>query len=47
MLGIVIFTPLGFVAFAGSGLWVVLTSVALTMRARAPQAALREPLATS
>jgi hypothetical protein len=47
LLGVVIFTPAGFVAFAGSGLWVVLTSVALTMRARSPQRAMRERIATS
>lgn len=33
-LGVAIFTPIGFLAFAGSGLWIVLTSVALTMQQR-------------
>jgi hypothetical protein len=44
-LGVLIFTPVGFLAFAGSGLWIVLTSVAMTMRLRAPRAARREPVA--
>jgi hypothetical protein len=46
VLGILIFTPAGFVGFAGSGLWIVLTSVAMTMRLRAPKAGLRESVAT-
>jgi hypothetical protein len=41
-LAILTFTPAGFVAFAGSGLWVVLTSVALTMRPSTRQASVRE-----
>jgi hypothetical protein len=46
VLGVLIFTPLGFVAFIGSGLWIALTSVALTMRAkRAPQVGARERIA--
>jgi hypothetical protein len=46
VLGIVIFTPLGFFGFAGAGLWIVLTSVAMTMRLRAPHAARRVPVAS-
>jgi hypothetical protein len=42
VLAILTFTPLGFVAFAGSGLWVVLTSVALTMRPGTRQSSVRE-----
>lgn len=47
LLGVVIFTPLGFVAFIGAGLWIVLTSVAIAMRLRSPQATPRSPLAVS
>jgi hypothetical protein len=47
VLGIVIFTPLGFFGFAGAGLWIVLTSVAMTMRLRAPRAAGRVPVAAN
>jgi hypothetical protein len=46
-LGVLIFTPLGFFAFAGSGLWIVLISVAVTMRLRAPQPLRREGVAIS
>ena len=44
-LGVLMFTPVGFFAFIGSGLWIALTSVALTMQQRSPGGALREPLA--
>jgi hypothetical protein len=47
VLGVLIFTPVGLFAFMGSGLWIALTSVALTMRLRAPKAGLRESVATS
>jgi hypothetical protein len=47
VLGVVTFTPLGFFGFAGAGLWIVLASVAMTMRLRAPRAALRVPVASS
>jgi hypothetical protein len=47
VLGVVIFTPLGFVGFAGSGLWIVLASVALTMQLRGSKAGLGHPVATS
>jgi hypothetical protein len=46
VLGVVIFTPIGFVGFAGSGLWIVLASVALTMQLRSPKATLGRPVAT-
>jgi len=32
------FTPIGFVAFIGAGLWIAVVSVMLTMRARAATA---------
>ena len=35
VLGVVGLTPIGFVAFAGGGLWIVVVSVLLTVRARA------------
>ena len=47
VLGVLIFTPVGFFAFLGSGLWIALASVALTMQERAQPTGLREPLATS
>jgi hypothetical protein len=47
VLGVLIFTPVGFFAFIGSGLWIALTSVALTMRLRAQPAGLREHVVTS
>ena len=47
VLGVLIFTPVGFFAFLGSGLWIALTSVALTMRLRARPAGLHERVATS
>jgi hypothetical protein len=48
VLGIVIFTPIGFAAFTGSGLWIVLASVALTMQQRSSQAAaLGRPVVTT
>ena len=47
VLGIVIFTPIGFVAFACSGLWIVLVSVALTMQLRSSKAGLGRPVATT
>jgi hypothetical protein len=47
VLGVLMFTPAGFFAFLGSGLWIALASVALTMRERSQTAVLREPLATS
>jgi hypothetical protein len=47
VLGLVIFTPLGFVGFAGAGLWIVLASVALTMQMRGSKAGLGQPVATS
>jgi hypothetical protein len=36
------FTPVGFFAFIGSGLWIALASVAMTMRVRTQPARLRE-----
>lgn len=42
VLGILMFTPVGFFAFLGAGLWIALASVALTMRLRARPAGLRE-----
>jgi hypothetical protein len=47
VLGVVIFTPIGFVAFIASGLWIVLTSVAFAMRLRTPERNLGSPLTTS
>jgi hypothetical protein len=47
VLGIVTFTPLGFIGFVGAGLWIVLTSVAIAMRLRTPQTTPRAPLAIS
>jgi hypothetical protein len=47
VLGVLIFTPLGFFAFIGSGLWIALTSVALTMRLRARPAGVPGRVATS
>jgi hypothetical protein len=48
VLGIVIFTPIGFAGFAGAGLWIVLASVALTMQLRSSKtAALGRPVAAS
>jgi hypothetical protein len=38
VLGVLIYTPLGFAGFAGAGLWIVLVSVALTMRTRSAPA---------
>jgi hypothetical protein len=35
LLGVVGFTPIGFVAFLGGGLWILVVSVMLTVRARA------------
>ena len=35
VIGVVGLTPIGFVAFPGGGLWIVVTSVLLTVRARA------------
>ncbi len=46
VLGILMFTPVGFFAFLGSGLWIALASVALTMRLRARPAGLRESAVT-
>ena len=47
-LGVLMFTPLGLIAFVGSGLWIALTSVAMTMRPkRAPRAGLSERVATT
>jgi hypothetical protein len=46
LLGVVIFTPIGFLAFAGSGVWVVLTSVALTMRQRDAKPVVSLPMVT-
>lgn len=46
VLGVLIFSPLGFVGFIGSGLWIVLTSVAMAMRLRAPQVNLGTPVAS-
>ena len=43
VLGVLIFTPAGFIGFAGGGLWIVLTSVALDdAPARAPGGPARE-----
>jgi hypothetical protein len=47
VLAILTFTPVGFVAFIGSGLWVVLASVALTMRPAAGRTTLRGGVAVS
>jgi hypothetical protein len=47
VLGVVIFTPVGFVGFAGAGLWMVLASVALTMQQRGSKAGLGRPVAAS
>jgi hypothetical protein len=38
VLAVIGFTPLGFVAFIGAGLWIAVVSVMLTMRARAATA---------
>jgi hypothetical protein len=46
VLGVLIFTPVGFFAFLGSGLWIALASVAMTMRLRAQPAGLRERVVT-
>ena len=35
LLGVVGLTPIGFVAFLGGGLWILIVSVLLTLRARA------------
>ena len=35
LLGVVGLTPIGFVAFLGGGLWILVVSVLLTLRARA------------
>ena len=45
-LGVLMFTPVGFFAFLGSGLWIALTSVAMTMQQRSQPARRREPLVT-
>ena len=42
VLGVLIFTPIGFFAFLGSGLWIALASVAMTMRLSRRPAGLRE-----
>jgi hypothetical protein len=47
VLGVLIFSPLGFFGFLGSGLWIALTSVALTMQLRARPAAVHGRVATS
>ena len=47
VLAILTFTPLGFAAFVGSGLWVVLASVALTMRPGGQRTSMRERVAVS
>jgi hypothetical protein len=44
VLGIVIFTPIGFIGFAGAGVWVICTSVAMALRLRRPRANLAAPL---
>ena len=46
VLGVLIFTPVGFFAFLGAGLWIALASVALTMQERAQPAGLRGSVAT-
>jgi hypothetical protein len=35
LIGVIGLTPIGFVAFPGGGLWIVVTSVLLTLQARA------------
>ncbi len=35
VLGVLTFTPIGFVGFLGGALWILIASVVLTMRARA------------
>ena len=47
VLGVLMFTPVGFFAFLGSGLWIALASVAMTMHvsARSPRVCARAPLA--
>jgi hypothetical protein len=37
VLGVISVTPIGFVAFLGSAIWVLIVSVMLSMRARTPQ----------
>lgn len=39
LLGIVAFTPLGFAAFAGTALWILVVSILLSLRARSAPAA--------
>lgn len=47
VLGVLMFTPVGFFAFLGSGLWIALASVALTMHERSRPASVRERVVTS
>jgi hypothetical protein len=47
VLGVLMFTPVGFFAFLGSGLWIALASVALTMQQRSQAAGVRGQIATS
>jgi hypothetical protein len=46
VLGVLMFTPVGFFAFLASGLWIALASVALTMQERAQPAGLPGSVAT-
>jgi hypothetical protein len=46
VLGVVGLTPIGFVSFLGGGLWIVVVSVLLTLRARAPTQPTQPPLPT-
>ena len=47
VLGVLIFTPVGFFAFLGAGIWIALASVAMTMRLRTRPAPLRGGAVTS